>query len=475
MPAKHRRVRWMVPLCLFLLTLPAVATRPHSSDEIEYYAFVRSLWFDHDVSFDNEYRYFVDAGYTRDPQFPETFLDVTTATGLRPTFATIGSALLWMPFFAAADAGVRIARAAGMAVRADGFSPPYLTAVAWGSACYGFLAMVLSAALARRLTGRGWGPAIVVAAGTPFIYYMYAQPGFAHACSAFTVALFVVTWMRVRRGWTVGGVAALAALGALMAMVREQDAFIVAGPAVDYGWSLVAATMGTTGAGNLAWRRAVREGAVRLAAAAAAFFAAFTPQALAYLAINGRIGPSPVVQNKMSWTAPWATRVLFSPEHGWFIWTPLAVAAIAGLITMARAPGAERAGTRRLGLLLLIVVATQIYVSGSVASWTLAGAFGQRRFVGITVCLVVGLAWIWPRPGTARLPRVLAGVAAAAAVWWNVGLAMQFGTNRMDRQRLEPARNLRGTFLELPAELPSIAYRYLFDRASFYRAGQTGG
>ena len=38
------------------------------------------------------------------------------------------------------------------------------------------------------------------------------------------------------------------------------------------------------------------------------------------------------------------------------------------------------------------MVALQVYVSGAVESWTVAGAFGQRRFVSITMILVVGLA-----------------------------------------------------------------------------------
>jgi hypothetical protein len=42
----------------------------------------------------------------------------------------------------------------------------------------------------------------------------------------------------------------------------------------------------------------------------------------------------------------------------------------------------------------------------------------------------------------------------------------------MNRKRLELARDLRGTFVELPLRLPSIAYRYLFDRGSFYRVGE---
>ena len=50
---------------LFIVSLPAVTSRLYASDEIEYYSFLRSLWFDHDLSFDNEYRYFYDHGIAR--------------------------------------------------------------------------------------------------------------------------------------------------------------------------------------------------------------------------------------------------------------------------------------------------------------------------------------------------------------------------------------------------------------------------
>src|SRR5260221_5613346 len=104
------RPAWVLVL-LFVLSLPAVTPRLYASDEIEYYSFLRSLWFDHDLSFDNEYRYFYDHKIARGPGFRETFIDPTTPTGLRFNFGTIGSALLWAPMYAVADAGVRIARA----------------------------------------------------------------------------------------------------------------------------------------------------------------------------------------------------------------------------------------------------------------------------------------------------------------------------------------------------------------------------
>jgi hypothetical protein len=60
------------------------------------------------------------------------------------------------------------------------------------------------------------------------------------------------------------------------------------------------------------------------------------------------------------------------------------------------------------------------------------------------------------------------------ALAWNLGLTIQFGAGLMDRQRLEPARNAYTTFVVLPRMLPDLAWRYVFDRASFYKAREGG-
>jgi len=65
---------------LFLVTLPAVTPRFYASDEVEFFAWLRSAVFDGDANFDNEYRYFHDAGIVPDAGFRATFLEqVTTA------------------------------------------------------------------------------------------------------------------------------------------------------------------------------------------------------------------------------------------------------------------------------------------------------------------------------------------------------------------------------------------------------------
>ncbi|MEZ5316047.1 MAG: glycosyltransferase family 39 protein [Vicinamibacterales bacterium] len=460
----------------FLVTLPAVTKRLYASDEVQYFSWLRSLAFDHDADFENEFRHFHDT-VVPDPGFAETFLapDRRTATGRPVTFAPLGSALLWAPFYAV---GHLVALTTG--APADGYSQPYVSAVAIGSACYGFLAVLLSAAIARQVVGRGLSASLLVAAGTPLLFYVYVAPPFSHAASAFAVSLFVWLWLRARRRWALRDVVWLGLSAGLMAMVREQDVFFAAGPALDFAlWATGLRRAAAAGGPPVSARPVPASAASAAPSPAAALTAAlagtvatlvaFAPQLAGYWAVNGRLGPATYVARKMTWTSPHAGGVLVDPHFGFLAWTPLGLVALAGLAGLAaRRIARDRPEAAWIGAVALFMFACQVYVSGSVESWTVAGAFGQRRFVGTTPLLVIGVAAALEAARTRRA-RVALGVVLGICVWWNLGLMALFGLNRMDRQRLSIPDQARDVFLELPVEAPGIAWRYLAHRSSFFR------
>src|SRR5437867_3350791 len=61
-PARWWRDRPLLALLiLFVALAPLVTHRIYASDEIEYFAYTHSLFFDHDLDFSNEYLYFCNA------------------------------------------------------------------------------------------------------------------------------------------------------------------------------------------------------------------------------------------------------------------------------------------------------------------------------------------------------------------------------------------------------------------------------
>ena len=394
--ARGSAARWALLIAVFVLSLPAVTVRFYASDEIEYFAYLRSMWFDGDFSFDNEYRYFYDRGIARGWRFKETFLDGETATGKRLNFAPVGSAILWSPFYILTDA----TRESRPRHRRPCHRRRVLDAVhRVRRLCIGALWVSRGCALGvrgysrHRRRGAATAAAMAVWLGTPIVFYMYLAPGFSHACSAFAVAAFVVIWLHVRQEWSLKGVVGLGAAAALMGMVREQDLFIALGPALDFLLSARRRLQDGT------WR--VTDAVTRAAAGTAAVAVCFMPQVLTYVSLFGRAAPSPTVQGKMTWTSPHTWLVLLSPSNGLFFWTPLALPALMGLIWLAvrRSPlvagEIAPAARRQIAMICLVMVMTQIYVGGALDTWAGAGSFGQRRLVGLTVFFVLGLTAVF--------------------------------------------------------------------------------
>jgi hypothetical protein len=449
-------------IALFLLTLPLVTPRLRAADEIEFFAYLRSAVFDRDLHFENEYRHF----YERDPQgllgFKGTFLDRREAATGRPiNFAPLGAALLWSPFYLLAHAGVLAARALGAAVAADGYGTPYIAAVAFASALYAFLGLLLTHHMLVRWARVGTAAATLAVAalwlGSPVLYYVTLAPGFGHACSLFAAALLVFLFLRAQEragegarllDWAlVGGAAGLCSL------VREQDGLLIVIPGA---WLL--AQLPRRPAATLA------RGAVMLAASALMF----APQVFAYRALNGHYGPSRLVARKMSYWSPHALEVLFDPAHGLFFWTPLLLLAVGGLVLGLVRPAA--AETRAFTALLALGLLAQVWMNGSIESWSQAGAFGSRRFVGVTVVFAWGLALLVDR-ALPRLGRVPVAALLALLAWWNVSLMVQFGLRLMDRQRLEWPRVLANHFTEVPPRLFRVATLFFTDRERLVREG----
>jgi hypothetical protein len=417
---------------LLLVSLPLVTPRIAESDAVEYFSYLPSLLIDHDLDFTDEYQAFYDEDPEGRAGFKETFLDRSTATGLKLNFGPIGTALLWSPFYLATHLVVG---------SADGMSQPYRTAVSFASALYAAVGLLLCYRLARRYAEPFLSFAAVVALwwATPVAYYMYVAPGMSHASSLFAVALFFTLWP-----WAVsGGVSRWAVWGAsagLMALVREQDLFFA-----------VAVPLAVLGLADR-WKRLFAIGAFGAAA-----FLVFLPQLAAYQVLNGAPSPSPLVQRKMIWYSPHFFEVLFSSEHGLFFWSPILLLFFAGSLLLLRKD-------RLAGLLLLSAFAAQVYISGAVDSWTQAGAFGARRFVGATALFAVWGALVLD----ALEPRLKrAGIAAVCSIFvlWNVSLMIQFGLGLMNRDRLIWSEVLRNHVHEVPPRLFSVVRSYLFARS----------
>lgn len=421
------------------ITLALVSTKIRGADEIEYYSHLRSAVFDRDLDFTNEYEHFYDGNRQGLQAFKETFLDRREPKTGRPiNFAPIGSAVVWSPFFLAAHALVTNGVLRGPA---DGFSPAYAGAVAYGSSLLAIIGFLVAFQTLKRYMGVTEGLSLLAVLavwfGTPAFYYMTVAPAFAHAPSIFAVSLLFFLWLRARErdfvfDWILMGLCA-----GLAMLIREQGALFLIAPGLDLGFRLLKGDV----------KRALERGIAVLGAAGLVF----APQLLAYQALNGSFGPTQLVQRKMDFSSPHFFDVLIDPGHGLLLWTPLLLVAFFGLVR-----GLFRLGA--VGLFVTAALLAQVYINGSVLSWHQAGAFGSRRFVDSSILLVIGFAF-GLMATTTRTQKIL----VALAIWWNLSLMMQFGLKLMDRQRLDwPGVALRQV-TDVPQRILETAKLYFTD------------
>ncbi len=349
-------------------------------DGVYYFVYLRSLVYDGDLDFANDYPIIGN----------QSGLGRNHKTGHYETGMPIGVAILQLPLGFVARAVVPLARWLGLTNEpSNGGGMLFQRIAQFSSVVWGFLAAVLGFRLAARIVPLR--PALLGAMGalfaTPLLWYMLRQPSYSHATDAFVSAAFIYYWwstegIATRRRWFILGLV----LG-LAALVRPQN--VVYGLMALLEWTgLTVHAMREKGAPR--WRRFVPF-LVLGACLVAGLALAFSPQMYAWWYMFGTPLTIPQGSGYMLWGAsrPWAA--LFSTRYGFFAWHPLAYLGSLGLLW----PVLRRGTDPRLRRMLVICIATylvQIYVNGAPYDWWGHWSFGGRRFVGQAIFVCLGLA-----------------------------------------------------------------------------------
>lgn len=463
---------------IFLLLLPFSTPRIYATDEVQYYAHLRSLYFDHDLDFTNEYHHFATVGQQHgDPAVYNALLrhrpddpPRNPVTGKLRNLAPIGSALMWVPGFVLADGGVRLARLLGADVAANGYTQPYIWAACYMSLLYALLGLLLTYGLARRFVGIFAATLAVVTVwlASPLVFYSTIAMPWSHAPAFFLFALFLTLWLR---GWegplaarqarrSPGEWALLGVVGGLMTITREQLGLLLLLPAIE---GVIA--YGITLRGDGGWR-----GGTRLLRGHMLFLGCFAllllPQLLTYQALNGHPFPSSVVAGKLKGAgglSPHFFDTLFHPQHGAFLWSPVLLPGLFGLVPLARRDWL-------LAVLLLLGFLAQTYINGTFGTtWHLSGSFGFRRLIECTPIVVLGLALLAEHARARVGPWPLIAMALFL-VYWNVGLIAQWTIVRPEmRKGLIWDEMAYYQFVEVPRRVAGAFRALLFDRCRFFK------
>ena len=385
-----------------------------------YYAYARALLIEHRLDFE-PYWQNANASFRMGRLDSEGQVRTTeyTTTGRIDNHFSIGPAILWSPFLVTADVLVRVDRVLGGQVAENGFSFPYIVAMSLGTAIYGFLAVFLSFRLAKKYLPERWAflgsLGIWFASSLPV--YMYFNPSWSHAHSAFMVAVFFWYWERTRRGRTWMQWAVLGAISGLMLDVYYVNGVLLIVPLIESlaGYWQSVQTRQLQGAVRL-WLQNL----VFVVMVSVAFLPTLITKKIiygGYLNFGYHVG----------WflTSPALLKVAFASEHGLFSWTPIVLLAVIGLVLLQKRD-------RMLSLCCVAAFAIYLYAIGCYEDWAGISSFGSRFFVSLTPVFVLGLAGFFDFVAGVideQRANILAACTVSVLVLWNAGLIFQWGTH----------------------------------------------
>jgi hypothetical protein len=404
---------------LFLLSLPLINPWVRG-DGVGYYAFARALLIEHRLDFEADWLR-ANESFRMGRVDPEGHIRPAEYTSTRhiDNHFSVGPAILWFPFLLAADVMVKVDHLLDGHIDEDGFSFPFIVGMAFGTAIYGFLGILLSFRLAKRYLPARWAflgtLGIWFASSLPV--YMYFNPSWSHAHSAFTVALFFWYWDRTRDERTWAQWLVLGAISGLMLDVYYINGVLLIVPLIE---SLIEY-----------WHR-IRAGQIENVAELflqnSAFliivFVAFLPTLVTKEIIYGgylNFG----YHERWVMNSPALLRVAFSSNHGLFSWTPIVLLALIGLVVLQKRD-------HLLSLCCVSAFAIYLYVIGCYENWAGISSFGSRFFVSLTPLFVLGLAAFFDFLTCVineRRAGILATSTISILILWNAGMIFQWGTH----------------------------------------------
>lgn len=345
-------------------------------DENGYYAIARSLFFDEDLNFANEFG-FIRA--TQPHYLAEAFEPYIRENPRAPlNIYPAGTALAALPALQIARSLDLVRSALTGAPPASGFSLLYVLAYCAAQITYGIGALYLGWRILRR-----WFPPAVAALACcltvltgSYLFYQVFNPGMSHLAGAFFVTAAIGLWLKGREqtGW------------------RAAAWFAASGMAIGFATSVrpynapFALLLMEPLVRQIARSRGVPPGELILRTLCGGLggLVGFLPQLIIWRVQHGTWIAN-TSGHSFSLIPPYALHLFFHPNHGLFYWTPAYLAAWAGLVVALRR-------YFEVAVPLLLSFAGVVWMYGNWEIWWLGVSFGMRGFIDSAFVFMFGFA-----------------------------------------------------------------------------------
>ncbi|MBO4587115.1 MAG: hypothetical protein J5677_04790 [Bacteroidales bacterium] len=360
-------------------------------DVINFYSYLPAAFIEHDLTLTfarNDIERYICSDHYWPEILPDSSMVIKT---------TMGLSLLYSPFFLVANV-----LAEPLGYTPDGFSPPYalsllLACVFWVSLGFVYLRKLLLRHFSEVVT------TIVLAVtlfATNLYWYSSYEAAYAHGFLFGLTCIFLwqtERWHENHSWWCT--VAAGLNLG-LITLIRPTDALVL----------LYFLLYDVTSWNGLKEKVTMYlQQWPKVVAMAVSTIAMWVPQMIYWHVVTGHLFFFSYTHNeRFFWTQPKIIEFLFSFRKGWFIYTPVMVFAILGLIPLYK-------HYRKYFYPIIFFLIINIYVLSCWWCWWFGGSFGQRSMIDcygmMAIPMAAFVAWLLKRK---TVPRIILIVVFAA-------------------------------------------------------------
>jgi tetratricopeptide (TPR) repeat protein len=373
-------------------------TRIDAGDDTGYYAYLRSAFFDGDIDFFNEKGYY--HFYT------------ITETGYSINYWSIGSAILWIPFFLIGHAIASIYSFLGYHVSVDGYSFPYHTLTGIGSGLCVFLGLLLSFSLLKNYFSEKASllATMTLFLATPLPYFTFIRQRMSHAGEFLVVVFFIYSWILYRNKCrNVMGSILFGISAGMLCIIRLNTGIFLLIPVIDF---LIQVLRGFYEKKDGEVKLLIRNILIMSIAA----IIVVLPQLVVWDTIMGKpLPPTGHVSFALSNLMEGLRYVFMGRDWGVFITQPVWIFGLIGLgLFMKREKG--------IGVLFFLSVLASLIIC---AGFLNEASFGHRFILNCNVFLAFGVAALIDAVSMKRKVIVVTAISFLL-IMWNYFLIIQY-------------------------------------------------
>lgn len=401
----------IVILCATLLSI--ILLKPTwviGSDGFGYYGYVRSILFDGDLDFNNEFSFFDDSFNT------STIEDWKTPIGKSGNPFSVGPSVLWSPFIIIAEI-IQNNFNLDDPYPLPGYSSSFQILLSLSTIFYTIVGLILIFISLKKVFKKSisWWSTILIVGVSPLPYYLIYEPSMSHGLTIFSSSLlFYLSIILIKEDNIRNKILIYTGLAiGLIFIIRWQDIIFAIIPAAIIIQKYLKIKNFTI---------ATKQFIKHLPLILIPFLIIASIQLLTWKHLYGSCIAIPQGSSFFNLSNPSLWNFIFSGYHGMLIIHPLLILTIVGLFLAFKK-------YKLLSSVLLIALALQIYLNAGLYDWYGGGSFGARRMISSLPIFAFGLAFLLNSITKNRIKIFLISILFSIGIIFNGLLMIAYAKN----------------------------------------------